>query len=197
MTNVRTTKKMVALTLDDGPSSTAQTCEILKRYNAKATFFYVAYRLADSPSSAPSAQSCGEIGNHTYHHILLNLANYATAMTDLGNANRIFMNIIKKKPLYFRPRSGLYTSSVLSAVLNQGSIIVNWSVGANDNGPENPSRATIVNRILNHPNLKPGAIILLHETYDPTREALPTILSELKNRGYTVTTVSELINNSY
>jgi peptidoglycan/xylan/chitin deacetylase (PgdA/CDA1 family) len=74
-------------------------------------------------------------------------------------------------------------------------VLVNWNIKAGDYGPENPTKETIVNRVLNNSELSPGSIILLHQTYAPTKDALPLILDGLVKKGYTVTTVSELLAN--
>jgi peptidoglycan/xylan/chitin deacetylase (PgdA/CDA1 family) len=189
--------RKVALTFDDGPNYTHGICEILERYNAKATFFYIATRLQADRNAWKDAESCGEVASHTVSHIKYPPSvNFSTIYNDIVSANRIFSVIMGKTPRWFRVRGGIYNLSVIDAAQKNHENVVNWNIEAQDYTPYLPTRAQIVSRVLNSPNLKPGAIILLHETYSPTREALPTILSELKNRGYTVTTISDLVDSS-
>jgi peptidoglycan/xylan/chitin deacetylase (PgdA/CDA1 family) len=197
-TKVSTTKKMVAITFDDGPTSanTAEFCKILNTYKAKATFFFVGSRLAALPGEAAIANSCGEIGNHTLSHYEFNYTTTVDqAYKEIEGAEQIFAKY-SERTKWFRPRGGIFNSNVLAGMKKTNEVLINWNVKAGDYGPENPNRDTIVSRVLNSTELTPGSIILLHQTYGPTKEALPFIFDGLTKKGYTVTTVSELMANS-
>ena len=64
-------RKMIALTFDDGPdpTTTPQALAILKKYNAKATFFMVGKNVSANPDIAKQVRKEGhQIGNHTWDH---------------------------------------------------------------------------------------------------------------------------------
>jgi peptidoglycan/xylan/chitin deacetylase (PgdA/CDA1 family) len=189
---------MVAITFDDGPHNTAGFCKVLNAYGAKGTFFFVGNRLDAAPNEAKVAQTCGEVADHTENHIWFNTkTTFAQAYPEFANDQTSIEKAGAPRTFWARPRGGIYNSSIIDAANKAGQVIVNWNIKAYDYGPDNPTRQQIINRVVYSEDLKPGAIILLHQTYGHTIEALPTILSLLRDKGYKVTTVSELIANSY
>ena len=70
--DIPTTEKVIYLTFDDGPTPeiTNWTLDILKKYNAKATFFCIGNNIEKHPSIFQDTISEGHtIGNHTQNHI--------------------------------------------------------------------------------------------------------------------------------
>lgn len=66
--------------------------------------------------------------------------------------------------------------------------LILWSVDTLDWKYRDPQR--IVRSVLD--TVRDGDIIILHDVYDSTAQAIRTLIPELTNRGYQLVTVSEL-----
>jgi peptidoglycan-N-acetylglucosamine deacetylase len=186
-------KKMVALTFDDGPSPyTTRILDLLKGAGAKATFFPVGQEIKGREKLLRQEFAAGmEMGNHTYTH------------ADLGNGGQLATDEITKQtatirsvlgftPCLFRPPFRSMGNDLVPRVKRLGMVLVNGDVDPSD--WEMPGTETIVQRVLD--GAKNGSIVIMHDgggDRSQTVAALPTILKTLKQRGYTLTTVSNLL----
>jgi peptidoglycan/xylan/chitin deacetylase (PgdA/CDA1 family) len=188
---VITEEKLVALTFDDGPYPLTEAyLAALAQAEARATFFLVAGRARRYPELARRVALEGhEIGNHSLYHGRLAAQGEENARAELVEANRWLQEITGRLPAFFRPPYGEKNEGLLQAAQAAGLTVVAWSVDPRD--WEDPPPEVIVKRVLDH--LRPGAIVLLHEGHPHTLRALPELLSALKQRGYVVVTVSELL----
>ena len=180
---------MVALTYDDGPYSpvTNRILDTLERYNAKATFFVVGNRVSSYSSTVKRAHDMGcEIANHTYSHTILTSADYNTIQSEINRTNSAVYNVTGKSPQIVRAPGGEVNSRVLSTV---GYPFVGWDVDTLDWSSRNAS--SVVSNIKN--NVRNGTIVLMHDLYSSTASATETIVPWLINRGYSLVTVSELM----
>ena len=98
--------------------------------------------------------------------------------------------ITGKEPYLFRPPYGDYNESVISTLADCGHYTVQWSVDSLD--WKDLSAQEIYARVTG--NIHPGAIVLFHNAAKNTPEALPLILKNLKENGYKIVPVSELIH---
>lgn len=189
-------RKVVAITFDDGPTSTntANFCSTLNRYGAKATFFMVGRRLSAIQTQAAEAEKCGEIGNHSWEHLTMSRIGDDKQRDQIVLTDEIVKKLIGKNPIWFRPKGGIYNEMTKLLMFKTGHKMVLWDVEGSDGLGINLPASEIANNVLK--DTKPGSIIMLHQTNPETLKALPTILSTLKARGYRVTTVTELVNNS-
>lgn len=105
------------------------------------------------------------------------------------------------RPVVFRPPYGRKTPWLLQEASRLNLVTVTWSVSAKD--PHSPAPEVIAQRVVS--KTRPGAIILLHDGVagsppstdrSNTVKALPLVLTELRARGYTFVTVSELLAHS-
>jgi peptidoglycan/xylan/chitin deacetylase (PgdA/CDA1 family) len=208
-------KKMVAITFDDGPIANTQSfCNILNSHGAKGTFFFVGSRIPDA-TQGNIAKTCGEFASHGYAHSTYFGAStpLATIQDDIVGANNVFKNVFGSIPKWYRSMggSGYYAGdssnqpipNIINTAKANGQILVNWDVSAHDYGtvdgagnPYYPTVADIQNRVLNNTHLHSGSIILMHQTYGPTLDALDGVITGLQAKGYQVTTVSDLVANS-
>lgn len=186
-------KKVVALTFDDGPitTNTTQFCNALNGYGAKATFFMVGRRINTFPEEARIAQTCGEVANHTYSHVDMTTLDYLHQADQIGLGDTEIKNATGQATVWFRPRGGLYNSVTRLLMIKTWHKMVLWDVSGYDTNIAANS-TNVKDNVLG--GTKPGSIILLHQT-QKSLDALPGILAGLKARGYTVTTVSDLLNN--
>jgi len=190
---VPTSRKVVALTFDDGPvnTTTPEILEILKEKNIKATFFVVGEQVKRFPNLVSQEVSEGhEVGNHTYTHpILTNLQEYRIE-EELRNTEKEILEVAPK-PTLFRPPGGLNNKKVLTLARDSEYSIILWSIDPVD--WNYPPVGDIVNLVVK--DVKPGSIILLHDGRypSPTPEALWFIIDSLEARGYEFVTVTELL----
>jgi len=198
---VPTDEKVIALTFDDGPDpeDTPQILELLKQYEAKATFFIVGKKAEAYPELVTREGAEGhELANHTYHHMYFNRSFSEQKITDeISRAEQIIHKLSGQKPRLFRPPGGFYNESLVRSAKKAGYMVVMWSWHINTRDWDRPGVGKIADTVLN--NAKNGDIVLLHDWVEgksQTVEALKQILPELKNRGYRFVTISELLTYS-
>lgn len=190
-------KKIIALTFDDGPSVTytPQILELLEKYDAKATFFMIGFRIEKSPQLVQEVLNKGhEIGNHTMNHFYAREASSSQKIEADILEGQKYIEKWQKSPVLFRPPGGYVDDKVLATVKQQGGQIVLWSWHQDPRDWSSPG----INKISNHvlKNARGGDIVLLHDgglNQQQTVEALKIILPELQKRGFQFVTVSELL----
>jgi len=184
--------KYVALTFDDGPSEsvTPQILEILKEYDASATFFMLGSQVDYYPNLAAEVAKQGhEVANHTHSHLDLTTVKKSVAEQEIARSRKIIEKATDQTVTYVRPPYGAYNDSTIHMITGRDESIVLWSVDPQDWGRRNPR--TIANHVLDH--VESGSIVLLHDIHQTTADALPAILQGLQDEGYSFVTVSELI----
>jgi peptidoglycan/xylan/chitin deacetylase (PgdA/CDA1 family) len=183
--------KMVAITFDDGPSRkfTPLYLDVLDRYGAHATFFLVGRHVQENSGlAAKIAGSGNELGCHAFEHRNLEQMDPAAAMQDITSARRLIERDSHTQVFLFRPPGGHLNQPLINLINGMGMKIVLWSI---DPGDWYASPEKIINNVLT--NLQPGSIILLHEDKAGTLAALPTLIKGIRQRGYQLVTVSELL----
>jgi len=200
--HVPTHEKVVALTFDDGPNEpyTSQVLEVLKQQNVRATFFLIGENVRTFPAAAVRIVREGHvIGNHTEHHpIPFALESTEKLQAEVASAQETIRSITGCIPRFFRPPQGLRSPWLMSLLESDSLITVTWDDAPGDWDPM-PS-ATIAERTVR--DAEPGSIILLHDGMNLTHgadqsatvRALPTIIRELRSRGYRFVTVPELLH---
>ncbi|MFX3635852.1 MAG: polysaccharide deacetylase family protein [Candidatus Pristimantibacillus sp.] len=193
-------EKKIALTFDDGPypDLTEPILDILKQYDAKATFFVVGSRVELYPDTIKREIAEGhEVANHTFNHVYFQRNNSAGVQKEIEKTEQALEHLTGKKPILFRPPGGFYNEQMVQIAKNHGYTVVLWSWHQDTHDWRSPGVNKIVNKVLN--NARNGDIILLHDYVlrsKQTVEALKIILPELQKRGFQMVTVSELINNN-
>ncbi|MFI1157110.1 polysaccharide deacetylase family protein [Streptomyces sioyaensis] len=185
--------KCVALTFDAGPSeNTNRLLDILKREKAHATFFMLGKNhIEKRPAEVKRIDSEGhELANHTWSHQILTDIKPDAARHEISRVQDAVRKITGKSPRLMRPPQGRTDENVSEISKELGVAQVLWSVTAKDY--ETNDSALITKRVLEQ--TERDGIILLHDIYRGTVPAVPGILKELKKRGYTVVTVSQLLS---
>lgn len=196
-------EKVIALTFDDGPSPeyTPLILDVLKKHNVKATFFLVGKHVKKYPDVARRILAEGhEIGNHTYSHRDLVPSTRKKLKREILQNQELIKEYLGVKTVLFRPPRGIYSEAVRQFVVQNGLLMVLWSMSGIDWAGTPAS--LIAKRILRYAH--PGAIILLHDSGAlirseghsriNTAKALDKAIPILKEKGYKFVTVSELIN---
>ncbi|MGN1161349.1 MAG: polysaccharide deacetylase family protein [Candidatus Fimenecus sp.] len=189
---VETDEKKVAITFDAAWTNqdTPQLIEILKKHNAKATFFIVGDWAGKFPESVKAFSDAGHtIANHSDTHKAFSKCSYEEIKEEIVNCNEKLEGIIGKKVTLVRAPSGDYTDQSLDVTKALGMTMIQWDVDSLDY--TKLSVDEIVGRVV--PSVKCGSIILFHNGVENTAEALDQILTELEKQGYSFVSVEELI----
>ncbi|MEV6291436.1 polysaccharide deacetylase family protein [Streptomyces sp. NPDC051896] len=184
--------KCVALTFDGGPSpTTPKLLDILKQEHLHATFFVQGEgHIGKYPEILRRISDEGhEIGNHTWNHKILTQIDTADARQELTRTQDAIEKITGTRPILMRPPQGRTDREVAKVCKELGLAQVLWSVTAKDY--ETTDSALITKRVLDQTDR--DGIILLHDLHKGTVPAIPGILKALKQRGYTIVTVSQLL----
>jgi peptidoglycan/xylan/chitin deacetylase (PgdA/CDA1 family) len=184
--------KCVALTFDDGPGPfDDRLLQILKDNDAKATFFLIGNKVAANPAGAKRIADAGmEIGNHTWEH-----PNMATIATDdiagqFSRANDAITAATGRTPTIYRPAGGLSSEAVRQTATKFGLAEILWDVIPFDWANDSNTAAT---RYMLMTYIKPGSVVLFHDTYSSTVDLVYQFIPVLKANGYRLVTVSELL----
>ena len=188
--NYSADKKTVALTFDDGPSSkyNAQFLDVLARNKAHATFFMVGTMMNNCQKCVLDTYNSGnEVGSHTYNHMNIKKNSILDVNNNLKQVDDLFYKITNDHIKYVRPPYGSYSKENLENVNNP---LILWNIDTEDWSHHDVDY--IVNEVLE--NVQDGSIILMHELYETSLQALEVLLPRLYAEGYQVVSVSELAN---
>ena len=180
--------KKVALTFDDGPHPkvTRQILEILKKYDAKATFFMLGSRVEYYPDIANEVKEAGhELGNHSWNHPDLTNVSVEKVRNEINSTSEIIEQATNQKATVFRPPYGAVNETV-SAQTDLPVIL--WDVDTLDWKHRDANRLLPIVKA----SVRDKSNILMHDIHQSTADSLDGILAYLKREGYTFVTVSEL-----
>jgi peptidoglycan-N-acetylglucosamine deacetylase len=192
--SANTSEKCIALSFDDGPagSTTARVLDILKENNVQAVFFCIGEKMPGQAEQLKRILQEGHIiGNHSFsHHRFFSLFSSRKMLSELKQTSRVCREITGRSPRFFRPPYGVTNPNMKKAVLQAGFISIGWSIRSYDTVIRNEEH--LLKKI--SAALKPGAILLLHDTIENTVEMLPRLLKEIRDKGYRVERLDKLIN---
>lgn len=185
--NYTKSDKLVAFTFDDGPSyNTIKIVNTLVKYDSKATFFLVGNKIEKYAKTMDVLVKNGmDIGNHTYSHKELTKLSDKEILKEIDLTNEVIYNKTGIKPMFLRPSYGAMNKRIKK--LSTMPIIV-WNIDTLDWKYHNSNK--IKDKILKY--VSDGDIILMHDTYVATLNAVEMVIPELKKQGYKIVSVSEL-----
>lgn len=197
---VPTTFKIIALTFDDGPDPeyTPEILDILKKNQAKATFFLIGQHMEEYPEIVKREVEEGhEIENHTFSHIVLQQMTNESFMNDINRADQLIQKYQPSSVKMFRPPGGglNLNETVIDSLRKEHFEIVLWTWHQDTEDWKRPGVGRIVNTVTK--NAKNGDIIILHDAggdRSQTVAALKQFIPQLKARGYQFVTVKELLS---
>ncbi|MBZ4043646.1 polysaccharide deacetylase family protein [Flavobacterium hibisci] len=191
------TEKKIALTFDDGPSEfTLEVLALLKKYNAKATFFCIGKNIETHREILQKVIDEGHlVGNHSYSHSKFFDFYHEDKITrELRKTDQLLEQFTSKKIHFFRPPYGVTTPSIRRALKITGHKTIGWNIRSLDGGTTNVD--LILNRIKKR--VSPGGIVLLHDTAPHSVLVLEQFLQFLQQNNYEVVSLEELLNlNAY
>lgn len=186
-------RPMVALTFDDGPHApvTNRILDSLEANGARATFFMVGNRVKGTANTAVVARMTAlgcEVANHTYEHKTITKLGPDGIRAQLGQANDHIKAAGGVSPVLMRPPGGKKDEASMKAVGGMGMAAVLWSIDTLDWKTKNKQKT--IDAVLG--SVKDGDIVLMHDLYGPTADAVEVLIPKLKEMGYQLVTVSEL-----
>lgn len=185
--------KQLSITFDDGPHEfTQDVLTLLGKYNAKATFFCIGTQIEKHPEILKQIIAEGHVlGNHTYSHAnSIGFAKTEEVIDEIRKNDVLIKSTIDKTPKLFRPPFGVTNPRIAKAVNHTKHNVIGWNVRSLDTVLKN--HESIFNRI--KPKVKPGCIILFHDTSKESVLALEQLLVFLDKNQYTSITVDQLLN---
>lgn len=200
-------KKKIVLTFDDGPDPkyTPQILDILKESKAPATFFMIGMNAEKYPDIVRRAYNEGHlIGNHSFSHPEISKIGEIHTDIELSLTERIFESILWHGTSLFRPPYGEDVepespSDILPLIRanDLGYISVGMKIDPND--WSRPGVDAIIQSTLDQIDDGKWNIILLHDSggeREQTIAALPKLIQSIRDRGYTIVPLSDLIGLS-
>jgi peptidoglycan-N-acetylglucosamine deacetylase len=189
---VKTDKKVIALTFDDGPNKyTGSILKVLRRHRLHATFFLIGKNVEkDAKTARTIAKDGHEIGNHTWSH---------SAWFDFFTGRKMELDIIRadesikkatgKTPKYFRPPYGV-TNPILARVMRRFSFtIVGWRFRTMDTVIKDPDE--VCERILK--NVRNGDIIVFHDYNRNAPVIAEKVIRWFQKNGFRIVSLGELM----
>jgi peptidoglycan/xylan/chitin deacetylase (PgdA/CDA1 family) len=188
--------KVIALSFDDGPCDASMyggTAALLKKLDelkVKATFFVIGANVRSNKAAARAIFEAGhELGNHSDGYNSLGSASIEAITASLNAASTAIKEITGENPVLFRAPNLNHGQNLSRVCEDLGLALIDGS--AHNDWPG--SAGAIRNSVLANP--RDGDIILLHEnntSQGNTMSDLPKIVAGLREKGFWITTVSEL-----
>lgn len=185
----KTEKKRIALTFDDGPHPiyTPQMLELLKEEQVPATFFLLGENVELYGDVVKEIAKEGHlIGNHTYHHVQITSLSLEEVCKEIQETSDLIEELTGTGTEYVRPPFGTWNEE-LEERLNL--IPVMWSIDTKDWTTQNVD--WIVQETVKH--AEDHDIILMHDSYQSTVDAVKRIIEQLEAEGFEFVTVDEII----
>lgn len=178
---------VVALTFDDGPSRyTKDIIDTLKSNNVNATFFVLGNKIEIYKDIIrESIKNGNEIGNHSYNHKWLSKLSTNELLDQINKTQDILKETVNYTPTCFRPTYGSVNNKIRKSI---NLSITLWTIDTKDWKINSVDR--IVERAIK--DIEDGDIILMHDIFQRSSEALKKIIPRLKEQGYQFVTISEL-----
>ena len=186
--------KKVALTFDDGPHrhNTPEVLKVLEEEGVKASFFCVGQNAFDYPWLIKDIQKAGHlVGSHSFIHRNFLACTPRKAEEEILEGSLVLEAILNDKIRYYRPPYGTRYPWNIKYGESLRMRAVLWSNSPRD--WQRPGAGIIAERVIN--SAKPGDIVLLHDgggDRSQTVKALPTIIGNLRSRGFEFVRVDEL-----
>lgn len=191
---VNTTEKKIALTFDAawGDEDLEKILTILKYHHAPSCFFVTGDWVSRYPEAIKKIVSYGhELGSHGDNHKHMSQLSPLENQTELSGCFDKVKSLTGLSMNLFRAPYGDYNEALIQTAKEQGYYTIQWNVDSLD--WKDYGVSSIINTVINHKNLKPGSIILLHNGSTYTKDALDSLLTQLEEKGYTFCLISDLI----
>ncbi|MBG9588504.1 polysaccharide deacetylase family protein [Cytobacillus firmus] len=193
-----TEDKVAAMTFDDGPGvNTDEILTILREEDVKATFYLTGKEIEHHMEDAKKIVEEGhEIGNHSYSHSRMVLKSPTFIKEEIEKTDDLIRQTGYEGEIHFRPPYGKKLFLLPYYLSKQERKTVLWNIEP-ESFPDIEGDADKITEYVEE-NIEPGSIILLHVMYESREESLKSvkkIIASLKEQGYQMTTVSDLLKH--
>ena len=189
-----TNDKVIALTFDDGPldNYTSVILDILRQEQAPAAFFCIGKNIAGRESLLQRIDQEGHlVGNHSFtHHFWFDLFGTTKMLTEMQLVDTTVQTVIGKRPRLFRPPYGVTNPNLARAIKRGAYTPIGWNIRSLDTVAKDSNE--LFHRIT--AGLKPGAVVLLHDSMEITAQILPALITAIRQQGYRIERIDQLLN---
>ena len=191
---VETKEPKIALTFDAawGNEDTQKILEVLKKHDVHVTFFMTGGWVENYPDDVKAILAADhDLGNHSENHKNMSQLSDAEKKEELMKVHDKVRTLTGYEMFLFRPPYGDYDNAVVNVAKDCGYYTIQWDVDSldwKDYGVD-----SVIKTVTEHKHLGNGSIILCHNGAKYTAQALDTLITKLKEKGYTFVPVSELI----
>lgn len=188
-----TNEKIISLTFDDGPEiiNTPILLDLLKSHQLKATFFIIGKKIKGNETILKRIKEEGHIvANHSFSHsYFYDIYSTKKVVIDLLLTNAAIKEAIGLTPKLFRPPYGVTNPNIMRAVKKLNLTSIGWNVRSLDTIIQDPEK--LYKRVTSR--IKPGSILLFHDTGANTLETLKEIILFTQKSGYKIVGLDELL----
>ena len=178
------------VTFDDGPSEfSGEIMRQLGRAGAQTTFFIVGQVISEHPEIPRQQVRFGGVADHTWTHADLRSLGRAGAAAELRRAKTAIQQATGERVTLMRPPYGGRDAMTDRVTHRLGLLPVMWDSDTQDS--MGADSATILQNAIE--GLRPGGIVLMHETHQSTVTALPQILAAAKQKGLRLVSIPQLL----
>lgn len=192
--SVKTEERKIAISFDAawGAEDFNQIMEILDKHETKTTFFMTGEWVEKYPECVKVLVEKGhDLGNHSATHPDMTKLTKEKQREQILNVHNQVKELTGYEMELFRPPYGAYNNEVIRTCYEVGYYPIQWDVDSLDWKDYEAER--IIANVCNHESLGSGSIILCHNGAKYTAKALDEMLTNLKNQGYEIVPISELI----
>lgn len=194
---VDTEQKLVALTFDDGPTPhyTTDILQLLELYQVKATFFVTGSETQRYMTQARQIVAAGhQLGNHSWSHQRMLFMSLDEINREIEGTDQQIRAAGYQGEILFRPPYGKKLLLLPWYLAENNRVSIMWDIAPETFDEDSEDPQTMAAQVLEQ--VRPGSIVLLHLMYknrDASRAALPLIIKGLKQKGYTMVRLSDLL----
>lgn len=183
-------KPMIALTFDDGPSPyTDEFMAVFEQHNATASFFMLGKNVNEYPDTVKHMVENGfEVCNHSWDHKNIKSTDKAFITQEIYDTQDVIYKLTGHEPTRVRPPFGEYNDTTLEIANGNGVNVTLWNVDTED--WLNRDASVTLQRAKE--GIYDGAVILFHDLYPTSLEAVKQLIPYIQSEGYQLVTVSDL-----
>lgn len=192
--SVDTDEKKISISFDAawGAEDFPKIMEILDKHKVKTTFFMTGDWVEKYPDCVKTLVKKGhDLGNHSATHPDMTKLSKEAQKEQILKVHNAVKELTGYEMELFRPPYGAYNNEVIRTCYEVKYYPIQWDVDSLD--WKDLSASEIINKVCNHKSLDNGSIILCHNGAKHTAEALDEMLTILKEQGYEIVPISELI----
>ncbi len=175
-----------------GNEDTSKILEVLKKNDVRVTFFMTGGWIEKYPEDVKAIAAAGhDLGNHSENHKQMSQLSADQCKEEIMKPHEKVKQLTGKDMMLFRPPYGDYNDNLIQVCREINYYPIQWDVDSLD--WKDYDASTIIKKVTEHKHLGNGSIILCHNGAKHTAEALDSMIRTLKEKGFQLVPISELI----